>query len=196
VAFGSDVDIDFRTDFDPVKVFPQVTPASRVYEGHLVKHPVGVYFQEIARDPLTGLAAIPYEEAEELGFVKIDMLHLSLLDYFEDKKEIKALIRREPDWSLLEKREVVEKLFQLRKHFDVINTIRPKSIDELADAIAIIRPGKRYLLDAYLKDRDLIRKKILYVKTEDGKNYFKRSHAISYALNVVLQLHLIKAKIL
>ncbi len=170
--------------------------ASRVQDGQLVKHQVGVYFQGVARDPVTGLSAIPYEEAEEIGFVKIDMLHLSLLNYFENKKQIRTLIKRDPDWNLLRDRTVVEKLFQIRKHFDVINKIRPKSVLELADATAIIRPGKRYLLDAYLKDREKIRDKILYEKTEDGSNYFKKSHAVAYALNIVLQLHLIKAQIL
>jgi hypothetical protein len=191
-----DVDIDFRTDFNPLDVFPNGVLASRVSGGELVKHQVGVYLQGMAVDPLTGLAAIPYEEAERLGFIKIDMLHLSLLDNFNDKGEIRALLRRAPDWRLLEDKTVVGRLFQLHRHYDVVARVKPRSVIELADTIALIRPGKRWLLESYLKDRKAIRDGALYKKTEDGSNYFKRSHAVAYALNVVLQLHLIKAGIL
>jgi DNA polymerase III alpha subunit len=170
--------------------------ASRVNDGQLVKHQVGVYFQDIPKDPITNLSAIPYKEAEELGFIKIDMLHLHVLDYFENKQEIRVLLRKEPDWKLLRDPEIVGQLFQIKKHFDLINKIKPKTIQELADAIALIRPGKRNLLDVYLKDRNTVRDKLLYIKPLDDSNYFKRSHAISYALVIVLQLHLVKNGIL
>ena len=111
------------------------------------------------------------------------------------KEEIRQLIKIEPDWMLLESAVHVQKLFQLSKHYDLVSQVKPKTVQELADCIALIRPGKRFLLDAYLKNRDAIRTE-LYRRDPDSKYYFKKSHSISYALTIVLQLHLIKGKVL
>lgn len=186
-----DVDIDFRTDFDPLTIFEDAIRASRVQDGELKAHTAGVYFQHIPKDKITGLAAIPYDKAEELGYFKIDFLHLSFLDNFESKDEIRVLLDKEPDWMLMQSPDTVPKLFQLHKHFELVSRVKPQSVQELADCIALIRPGKRYLLDAYIKDRDVVRSE-LYTKPEDGRAWFKRPHAIAYALTIVLQLHLIK----
>lgn len=188
-----DIDLDFKTTFDPLEIFDAVR-ASRVNEGALVKHNVGVYFQDIPIDPLTGFSAIPYKEAEEVGYFKIDFLHLNVLDHFETKDEIKQLLAVEPDWSLLGQQEAVEKLFQIHNYYDIISRIMPKSIPELAECIALIRPAKHYLINAYLKDPNAIRSEI-WTKPEDGKYYFKKSHATAYAMTIVLQLHLIKGGI-
>ncbi len=190
-----DIDIDLQTNFDPLDIFKEATRASMVKNNDLIKHNVGVYFQTIPVDSMTGLAAIPYEQAEEVGYFKIDFLHLSLLDEFETKYEIRELLKHEPDWSLLLKEDVVEKLFQIHRQYNLVSKLAPKSVEELADCIALMRPGKRHLVDAYIKDKTLIREE-LYRKPEDGKYYFKKPHAISYALNIVLQLHLIKGSII
>lgn len=193
-----DIDIDFKPDFDPLEYFPQAVRASMVKDGEIKKHPAGAYLQNIAKDKITDLSAIPYEQAEDLGYFKVDFLHITLLEPFENKKEIRALLKIEPDWTLLEEQETVEKLFQIHRHFDIVYRIKPKSIDELADCIALIRPGKRHLLEQYTDPsmRVMVREEI-YRKPEDSeKYYFKRAHAIAYAMNIVLQLHLIKAEIL
>jgi DNA polymerase III alpha subunit len=187
-----DIDIDFSTKFVPQTLFPQAVTASMVKDNILTKHPCGEYFQAMARDGITGLAAIPYEEAEVLGYTKIDFLHLSILDFFTSKAEVRELMHEEPDWSLLHDQENVEKLFQLHNHFNLVEQVRPTSVQELADCITLIRPGKKHLLNQYLNDRTGTRKKHLYAKTADGYS-FKRSHAISYAFTIILQLHLLKA---
>lgn len=190
-----DVDIDFRTDFDPLEHFPEATRASRIQDGEIKPHPAGAYFQEIARDKVTGLAAIPFEEAEAEGYFKIDFLHLSFLNEFENKEEIRILLKREPEWSLLQSPSVVGQLFQLHKHYDVVKEVNPRSVIELADCIALIRPAKRYLLPYYLDDRDAVRR-ALYTKPKDDRPWFKKPHAIAYALTIILQLHLISAGVL
>lgn len=184
-----DIDIDLKTSFDPKTIFKDAVPASRVQDDELKKHPCGYYFQTVPVDSVTGLAAIPYEEAEVLGYFKIDLLHLSALDMFESKAEIRKLIRKTPDWTLLLQARNVEKLFHIQKHAKLLSTVQPKTIQELADCIALIRPGKKHLLPDYIRNREKMRPE-LYTKTEDGYS-FKRSHAISYAIMIVLQLHLI-----
>ncbi len=183
-----DVDIDFKTDFNPNTVFSQAVPASMIKKELLVKHPCGQYLQNIAVDPVTKLAAIPYEEAEVIGYFKIDFLHLSHLDPFTTKQEIRELVKQEPDWDLLLEETNVLKLFHINKHFDLIQQVGPRSVQELADTLALIRPGKRQMLGAYLRNKEQVRKH-LYTKTDTY--YFKKSHAIAYALMIVAQLHLI-----
>jgi len=190
-----DIDIDFKPNFDPLDYFDGVR-ASRVEKGELRKHPAGVYLQSIPKDPITNLAAIPFEEAEELGYFKIDFLHISLLDDFDSKEEIRALLAMEPDWSILDKQENVEKLFQIGRQFDVVQTIKPKSIEDLCDVVAIFRPGKKHLLRHYTTNKEFIRKELYKKPDKDNAYYFKKSHSLAYAMNIVLQMHLIKAGIL
>lgn len=183
-----DIDIDFQTSFKPETIF-NWTKASILKSEHLTPHPCGVYPQTIPIDYVTGLAAIPYAQAEELGYFKIDMLHLSVYDHFTSRDEIELLIKTEPDWGLLLIPSEQKKLFQLSNHGEVLDIIKPKSIEELADVLALIRPGKRSLLKLYLSHRKQTRQ-ALYAKNENGYS-FKKSHSIAYALVIVLQLHLI-----
>lgn len=184
-----DVDIDFPTNFKPEKIFPLWPRASILKDEKLVPHPCGVYPQAIARDPITKLAAIPYDEANEVGYFKLDFLHLNVYNHFESREEILALLDIEPNWELFKLPSAVLKLFQLAKHYDLLQQIKPSSVEEIADVLALIRPGKSTLLGLYLKDK-VVARKMLYLSSEDFS--FKRSHAISYALVVVLQLHLIE----
>ena len=190
-----DIDIDVVGTFNSKDIFPESVKASLYKDHKLTPHPCGVYFQNIPQDPLTKLAAIPYERAEELGFFKLDFLHVNVYDNFTSRDEIKELLKYEPDWDLLKIPSVVSQLFQISKHHELINQIRPKNVLELADVLALIRPQKRYLLKYYLEDRNKTRE-FLYKKEHGTEGYaFKKSHAIAYSLVLVLQLHLIKASI-
>lgn len=191
--FSADVDIDLRTDFNPRKLFPWPR-AALVKNGELSPHPCGVYPQRIPTDHLTGLASIPYKEAEDLGYIKLDFLHLTVYDHFKSREEIEALIEIEPDWGLLTIPEEQKKLFQLSNHGEILSAIKPKNIEELADVLALIRPGKKQYVKMYNAQKAATRR-ILYAKDESGYS-FKKSHAIAYAMVIVLQLHLIDAGVL
>lgn len=141
-------------------------------------------------DPVTGLAAIPYEEAEELGYWKCDFLPLHVYKHFQTRAEIDELLKKEPDWSLLLLPSVQEKLFQLSKHGSLLSDLKPRSVIEVADMMALIRPGKKQFIGLYKKEREAARR-ILYARDETGYS-FRKSHSISYAFVVVLQLHLIE----
>jgi DNA polymerase III alpha subunit len=189
----ADIDIDCPTNFVPGKLFSWAR-ACTVKNKELRPHPCGYYPQNIPRDQITKLSAIPYEEAEELGYLKTDFLHLSVYDHFETREEIDALLEEEPDWGLLLVPSEQVKLFQLAKHGDILTAVKPKCVEELADVLALIRPGKKQLLKLYQSQKESTRR-ILYAKDESGYS-FKKSHAIAYSLVVVLQLHLISAGIL
>lgn len=189
----ADIDIDTTSDFIPKSIFPNCTYASRIQNNDILKHPVGVHFQNIPIDPVTKLSAIPYNHISEYGYFKIDMLHVSVLDTFTDKKQIKKLLKKEPNWDILLDSSHTHKLFQLNKHYNLLRQVKPKTIMELADCIALIRPGKMILLNKYLTDKESTR--ILLYQKQSNSDY-KKSHAVAYAHIVVLQMHLIQAKIL
>jgi hypothetical protein len=189
-----DIDIDFKTTFEPVEVFEKSIKAAIVRDGDLIPHNSGVYLQHMEQDPVTKLAAIPYKEAEDMGFYKLDCLHLNSLDKFESKAELKALMHLEPDWSLLCQEDVVRQLPQIHNKFDVVKSVKPTSIMELADVIALIRPSKLFILNTYTngttEERETLRE-LIYSKPDDGATYFKKGHAIAYAYNIVIELNLI-----
>jgi hypothetical protein len=184
-----DIDIDVPSDFDPLEVFPGVVRASRVLNEDLAPHPCGYYFQNIPVDPETELSAIPFKEAEKVGFTKIDFLHLHVYDDFQNQNEIRALLKIEPNWSeLLARKEIVETLFQLSKHWKTVDLIKPDSLPVVADIMALIRPGKKHLIRGYARGE--VSPDDIY--SPDAKGYvFKKSHAYGYAHVVKLQLNLI-----
>jgi len=183
-----DIDIDCWKRLVPEKIFPGWVRASTVEKDTINKHIVGGYFQKIPKDSISGFAAIPYKEAEKLGFLKIDFLHLNLLDSVQSKTELRELATKEPDWNLLEDRSIVEKLFHISKHYDLVSIIKPKSIDTLADILMLIRPSKLNLIDKYIESPNSVKKK-LYEKILPSD--LRRSHAIAYAVNIVVQMNLI-----
>lgn len=193
-----DIDIDVPVSFDPRKVFGDaVIPASRVTDSlELVKHPCGVYFQNIAVDPLTQLSAIPFKVAEQCGYTKYDFLHLSILDQFADRSELIALLTQPINWKLLEDPLIVAQLFQLRNSWDVLSKVKPTSIQELADVVAMIRPGKRVLLRAYLQQPSEVREQLYRASENEDKSSFRRGHAIAYAYVIALQLIKLQEQVL
>jgi hypothetical protein len=188
-----DIDIDTISTFDITKVIGTAVRATKLQDNKLKKHPVGIYLQYMAQDPLTKRAAIPYDIADKYGYTKIDILHLSALDVFDDKEQIKVLLKVQPDWSLLETEENVNKLFQIANHFKIINRIKPKNIMELADCIAFIRPGKFKWLQLYNINKKIAREKLY---TKELSSDYKKSHAVAYAHIIFIQLHLLKAGVI
>lgn len=180
-----DIDIDFKNRDELIAVLkPKI--ASRIDANGIHRHNVGVYFQNIPTDPLTGLASIDYKRAEELGYMKVDLLNLNVYEGVKSNEHLDKLINQEPLWELLEERSVIEQLFHL--HTD-INTevclgMKPKTVEELAITIAIVRPGKQHLIGKSWSD---IRAEI-WKPTE--KYYFKKAHAFGYAMVILVQLNL------
>lgn len=182
-----DIDIDVANRPAAIQALSGYRIGSRIQDNDLEPHNSGIYFQDIPIDLVTGLSAIPFREAEQLGFVKLDILPRSVYQGVDSRDELKRLVYSEPDWSLLLNQEAVQKLDQLSGHGSVLHQLRPKSVLELAAAIAIIRPGKKYLLG---EPWEVIHRKI-WEPEPDGYQ-FKKSHAIAYAFVVVMQLNLIK----
>lgn len=182
-----DVDIDLADREELLKLLPHIN-AMKMGEKGPEKHISGVYFTKIPYNPLTNLATIDYKEAEERGYMKIDLLNMGLYRQVGSEEELNFLMNMEPNWDRLLDRGFCKKLAHIGDHFDIVKKLKPSSIEELAMVLAIIRPSKRHLLG---EDWKTIEQEV-WVKPEDGSYHFKKSHSIAYAHLVVLNMNLLE----
>lgn len=182
-----DIDIDVADRIAALSGHSCVS-ASLVQDGDLKRHPTGVYYQAVPIDPVTGLSAFPNGKGDAdiaglLGFYKIDVLPNHAYDGISGPDELDWLLSLPVDWSLFLRRDVVERLHQIGSQFEVVEAYEPKSIDDLACIIAVIRPAKRRLLG---QPFEILRQEV-WVR-EEGAYSFKKSHAYAYALSIIAQL--------
>jgi hypothetical protein len=181
-----DVDIDFFDRDGVLKLFKH-TPATIEKEDKSEKHKTGVYFHAIPENPVTGHASIDYKKAEDRGYFKIDMLNVNIYKHVKSEQELVELMIQEPDWDMLKDPKMVENLFHLNGHFNIVSKLEPKTIEQLAAVLAIIRPAKRHLM--YKDWKDIMAE--VWVRPSDGSYFFKKSHAVAYAQAIVVQMNLI-----
>ena len=182
----TDIDIDFKDRNNILNKLHHI-PASIIKDNNVARHNTGIYFHEIPVDPFTGNATLDYKKAEELGYFKIDCLNVNMYKDVESEEHLQRLIDTEPDWELFQHKEIVEQLFHIHDHFNIVSQMKPQSVEQLAIVLAIIRPAKRSLLGESWQS---IQKQV-WLKPIDNSYYFKKSHAVSYALAIVVQLNLL-----
>lgn len=188
IDFDVDIDMGNRDDF--LKLV-NVTPASIEKEGKYTKHNTGVYFQNISKFPLEGYSTIDHKQAEEDGWFKLDVLNNHVYKDVIDEQHLDKLVSTEPMWELFKHEEIVEQLFHINNHFDIVKQHPPTSIEQLAMILAMIRPGKRHLVGKDWKDIE----KDVWVKPKDNSYFFKKSHSYGYAVAIIVQLNLIVEKL-
>ena len=181
----TDIDIDV---LDRTVVLNQLChiPASIYKKSEYTKHNSGVYVHSIPFDPVSGLASIEYKEAEERGYFKLDFLNNSLYEGVRNEAHLISLMEQEPVWDLFQHEEVVQNLAHVSNHIEVLRVLKPQSIEELAEVLAIIRPAKRHLLN---ESKETIKSQV-WEKPTDDSYYFKKAHAVAYAVSIVVQLNL------
>jgi hypothetical protein len=178
-----DIDIDFA-DRNGVLEIIQHIPAS--LDGSK-RHNTGVYCHKIPVNPLTGLASIDYRTAETRGYFKLDFLNVNIYRDVKDNAHLEQLMNTEPLWDLLEQDEFVNLLFHVNGHGNLLRQTKPRTMEQLAAVLAMIRPAKRYLVG---QDWDTILKEV-WIRPTNDEYYFKKSHALSYAMAVIVHMNLI-----
>tara|TARA_B100001057_G_scaffold495355_1_gene594199 strand:+ start:1463 stop:2044 length:582 start_codon:yes stop_codon:yes gene_type:complete len=182
----TDIDIDVK-DRDILLEKLKHIPASIINNGEIKKHNTGVYFTDIPTHPFTNTANIDYKEAEDRGYFKLDILNVGVYEKVKNEKHLQELINQEPDWNLLQHREIVEQLFHIHNHFDIVSKLKPNSVEQLAAVLAVIRPAKRHLLNHNWNNIN----QEVWKKPTDDSYYFKKSHAIGYALAICVQMNIL-----
>ena len=187
VKFKSDIDIDFA-DREQVIGLLNVTQASILRNGEMVKHNTGVYATNIPQDPFTAQASIDYDVAEDRGYVKLDFLNVNLYKQVRDEEHLIELMR-EPDWARLYDPDFCAQLMHVNAHYDTLIKMPEavNTIPRLAMFLAIIRPAKRHLVGKTWKEVA----ETVWDKPDDDTYYFKKAHAIAYSNLVVVNMNLL-----
>lgn len=185
-----DIDIDFCNRDLALSVL-EYTPASMIKNNQLEKHNTGIYFHYVPIDPITNISSIDYENAEKLGWFKMDFLNVYVYDKIKNESHLIELMNKDLDWKLFESEEFVQKLIHLGNHSELVSKLKPKNILDIAMILALIRPGKR---DLIYKCRTYGFKSIekeIWTPNQDGSYGFRKSHSISYATLVYVHANLL-----
>ncbi len=187
MRIDSDIDIDFG-DREKILSLIKHVPASMRNVNPIRKHPTGVYITDIPYDPVNDMASIDYDEAEKRGYFKLDLLNVHVYNQVKDEAHLNQLMQ-EPDWSLLNNKEFVEKLIHLGNQYDNLRKMPEpvNTIPRLAMFLAVIRPAKRHLIGRTWKEVN----ETVWEKDYTGYS-FKKSHAIAYAHLVAVHMNLLR----
>jgi hypothetical protein len=156
-------------------------------DGKVDKHNTGVYFHPVPVIAEQNISAIPYEQAEKQGYFKIDFLNVGVYKGIRNEDHLSSLMKREPLWDLLEDDSFTDLLFHVNGHGDILRKMKPQSVEQLSAVLAMIRPAKRYLIG---KDWAVVNQEI-WQKPATDEYFFKKSHALAYAVAIVVQMNLI-----
>jgi len=151
------------------------------------KHNTGVYFTEIPSNPVDNMSTVDHKSADDRGYFKLDLLNVSLYKDVKDEDHLNTLVKKEPLWELLDHKDFVKQLFHVGEHGSILETMKPRSVEQLAMILAMIRPGKRALIGKTWTEIG----KTIWLRPESGEYYFKKAHAIAYAVAITVQMNLI-----
>ena len=185
VKFNTDVDIDFADRNDILKLIKHTSAMQNNDQG-IRRHNSGVYVTDIPYNPLTDTASIDYQTAEERGYFKIDFLNVNVYKLIKDQAHYDELMVRDVPWSRLKDKTFFEQVIHIGNHYDLVGELALDTIPRMAMFLALIRPGKRHLVGKTWADIS----KDIWTKTDD-QYFFKKSHAVSYALLVTLHMKLL-----
>lgn len=189
----TDVDIDVFDRDRIISTLPCVMARIDRPNGVTERHPTGVYFQNIPRDPSTNMAELDHKIAADQGYFKVDLLNVNLYSGVRDESHLIELMDREPPWDFLQFQEISDQLFHLKGYSHLLRRYCPKSVEDIAMILAIIRPSKAYLQNSSWEN---IRSHV-WTKPSDAQSYqFSRSHGIAYSLVIVVNLNLLVEKML
>ena len=183
---SADIDIDLA-DRDQLIDLINAIPA-RQSNGR--KHNSGVYVTNIPYDPINQCAALDYETAEQLGYFKIDLLHVNVYNLVKSPEHYEQLLAQEPPWERLWTDSAwASQLIHVGNYTNLLETMRPDSIPRMAAFISIIRPGKAHLQNKSWKE--------VFDTVWDGDAsrgfVFKKAHALGYSKLVALHMNLLNS---
>jgi hypothetical protein len=185
---SADIDIDLANRDDVLKLISCI-PARQITSGQVRRHASGVYVTDIPYDPVNQCAAIDYENAEQRGYFKIDLLNMSVYQLVKSTEHYETLLAKEPNWTRLwQDPDWARQIVHIGNYTDLLAGMRPDSITRMAAFIAIIRPGK-----AHLQSRPWAE---IFASVWDGDDsrgfVFKKSHSVSYSMVVALHMNLLE----
>jgi hypothetical protein len=184
---SADIDIDLANR-DQLLGLIHTTSARQTHQGQIRRHNSGVYVTDIPYDPVNCCAAIDYEQAEQLGYFKIDLLNMSVYQLIQNPAHYQEMLAKEPPWTRLwDDTDWAKNLVHVGNYTDLLCKMRPDTIPRMAAFISIIRPGK-----AHLQNQPWDQVFASVWDGDDSRGFvFKKAHAIGYAALVSLHMNLL-----
>lgn len=177
-----DIDIDFADRQAVLEKIKNVPARIKTR-----KHNTGVYCHRVPVDPLSGMCTLDHKEAESAGYFKLDLLNVGIYKDVKSNDHLMELMEREPMWELLQYQEFADQVFHISGHVELLRKLKPQNAEQLAAVLAIIRPSKRWLAN---ESWDVIDREV-WKKPANDDYYFKKAHAISYAIAVIVHMNLL-----
>ena len=183
-TFDVDIDVANREEIlSHIEYIPAIIT-------HDKKHNSGIYITSIPTNPLTNFASIDYKTAENLGYLKLDLLNQSVYKLIKSPEHLEQLLSKEPNWKLLNDKNFVEKLIHIGSYYELIQKLPEpiNSIETLAMFLAIIRPGKKHLQGL---PWNIIEKTVWDGDNNNGY-IFKKSHSLAYSLCIMVNMNILE----
>ena len=178
-----DIDIDFA---DRTSILNKIDHIVARLDNNK-KHNTGVYVTEAPHNPVDNICTINHKDADDRGYFKLDFLNVSIYKSVKDEQHLTELMERIPIWQLLEHKDFSDQVFHLNGHSELLQQLKPTSVQQLAATLAIIRPAKRYLAnESWERIMDEV-----WLKPTNGDYFFKKAHAFAYAMSVIVHMNLI-----
>jgi len=186
---SADIDIDLADREQVLKLIGAI-PARQLHQGQVRIHNSGVYATDIPYDPVNACAAIDYEQAEQFGYFKIDLLNMSVYRLIKSPEHYQTMLTMEPTWSRLwTDAEWAKQLVHIGNYTTLLQSMKPDSVPRMAAFISIIRPGK-----AHLQNRPWSEVFESVWDGDESKGFvFKHAHAVGYAALVALHMNLLSS---
>lgn len=186
-TMSADIDIDLGDRSKLIEIL-DCTPAMQLVDEQVRKHNSGVYVTDIPYDPVHHCSSLTYEEAEQRGYFKIDLLNMSVYQLVKSPEHYEQVLAEDiPYDRLWNDPEWAKQIVHVGNYTDLLDDMRPDSIPRLAAFIAIIRPGKAHLQNKPWPE--------VFESVWDGdasKGFvFKQSHSLGYAMLVALHMRLL-----
>ena len=184
---SADVDIDFAdrdTILELIKHVPARKAGNQVTAGK--RHNSGIYVSDIPYDPENECSSIDYKKADSRGYFKIDFLNMSVYKNIKDQSHYDRILQQDVPWDRLLDKTFCEKIMHIGNYHTLITELTPDSIPRMAMFLALIRPAKKHLIG---KKWAQIAETI-WEHPVSNEYFFKKSHAISYAMLVSLHMRL------
>ena len=178
-----DIDIDFA---DRTSILNKIDHIVARLDNNK-KHNTGVYVTEAPHNPVDNICTINHKDADDRGYFKLDFLNVSIYKSVKDEQHLTELMERIPIWQLLEHKDFSDQVFHLNGHSELLQQLKPTSVQQLAATLAIIRPAKRHLAK---ENWETIINEV-WTKPTDGTYFFKKAHAYAYATSVIVHMNLL-----
>lgn len=184
-----DIDIDVADRDLLLPIIPHVPASIQKDNGQWVRHNTGIYVTNIPTNPFTSQATIDYNQAEDRGYIKIDILNNTVYRLVRNRQHLLELVQQPTEWSRLTDADFFSRIVHIGNHYALYRKLSEpiQSLEQMAMFLALIRPAKRHLVGRSWNEIE----QSIWTKSEDGAYGFKKSHAMSYSLLVTVHMKLL-----